>query len=286
METGQSKLKFVVIINSYSKKKLSQKKMNFLLSSLNKKFDIVDIFYSYNIEDFKFYLLSIINKINGLFLLGGDGSVSSFLNLDIVFPSDFKVGFIPFGTLNDTHKNINGTRNFYKTIKMILKNEPRKLNMMNINNKVNSLYSISFGTFSSIPFLKRYKKYKRLSYYFKAISILFSKRKKETFYIENKEISSYFLFVLKGKYMGGFSLFKHNNLKEDNFYVSYSKMNFLKGLPSYFLPSNKRIDTSSRKIKIKFIESKEVSIDGEKYLLDELNIVNKSTPFEIFSFIK
>lgn len=287
MEIGQSnKEKYIVVINSYSKKKLSHKKMKFLLSSLSAKFDIVDIFHSKSVEQFSLYLKEKINEINGLFLLGGDGSVHHLLNLNISFPQDFKVGLIPFGTLNDTHKNINNTRNFYKSIKRIVNSEPAFLKMMNINDNINSLFSISFGTFSNIPYLKKYKKCKRLSYYFSALKILFSKNRKISFYLDDKEINTYFLFVLKGKYLAGFNLNKVDNLKENNMYISYSKMNFLKGLPSYFIRSKKRVNITKEEINIKFFNVNDVSIDGEKYSFDHMNIIIKNTPFKIFSFIK
>lgn len=287
MEIGQfKKEKFVIIINSYSKKKLSEKRKKFLISNLNKKFDIIDIFYSSSISDTTNYLLDKINDINGLFLLGGDGSFHHLLNSSIPFPIDFKVGLIPFGTLNDSYKNINGTRNFYKSIKMILSSDAKYLKMMNINEKINSLYSISFGQFSNIPYLKRYKKLKRLSYYLLAIKILFSKRKYVKFLLDDKEVKTLFAFILKGNYLAGFKLNKNNNIDKEELYFSYTKMRFLKGLPSYFVPSKKRIDAYKNNLSIKFFGATDTSIDGEKYVLNELNIILKNTPFKIFSFIK
>ena len=133
--------------------------VNKLLDSINDfEENNYSIIKSKSIDDItKHY--NLLKKTNGIFVIGGDGTISSLLQLLVENEINVPIGCIPSGSgnglihsLSNENRKIHGTKDI---IKNILQMKEKKIDSMSVkfinnNNKFTSFLFLSYGMFSNI----------------------------------------------------------------------------------------------------------------------------------------
>lgn len=273
------------IINSFARKGKSRKKINSIIEKLKTSFSSFDIFYSSKNLDLGIYLTEQKYKYESVIVFGGDGTLHYVLN--ILYKLNYKpiIGYIPFGTLNDSFRNM-GFKNINQSISSIKNNNFKYLDTFLINKQTIGFYCLSCGLFSSIPARVKSKKKKicgRFAYYFEAIKDLFKKRKVKILLNNKLKICVPFLFLLNGKYMAGFKMDKKASLTDGNISLFYSKKNgIFKGLLNYFIFRKNLTIISDKHFSFKLVDCNSFNVDGEAFTADEIDVEVLKNAFKFY----
>lgn len=273
------------IINSFARKGKRSKKINSIIEKLKSNFSSFDIFYTNNNQGLNNYLTEQKFKYESIIVFGGDGTLHCVLN--ILYKLNYRpiIGYIPFGTLNDSFRNM-GFKNINQSISSIKNNNFKYLDTFLINKHTIGFYCLSCGLFSSIPARVKSQKKKicgRFAYYFEAIKDLFKKRKVKILLNKKIEICVPFLFLLNGKYMAGFKMDKKSSLTDGNISLFYSKKNRLfKGLLNYFIFRKNLTIISDKHFSFKLVDCNNFNVDGEAFTANEIDVEVLKNAFKFY----
>ena len=255
-------------------------RLSMIKNKLNKSFKI-DIFSYKDNFDLTHILLS--KRYKNIFLCGGDGSFSSFINLVIKLnlENDLNIGYFPLGTMNDCLK-MYGISSINKSIKYIKENCVVKARLGKCED-IYFTYVVALGAYSDISYRCDHQKKKifgRFAYYFLALKECF-KKQLDTFIINGKKYESPFVMVMLGSHIGGFKVNKYPS--NDSLKIFITPKGLFNGLLHYIFRKKLLIE-SCNEIIIKH-QNPLQCVDGEFFCSLTTRIVLSDKKISIFGKI-
>jgi len=213
--------KILIIVNPKAGKAKSEKYISKIIKNLkNNNYEVelestsIERNATNIVKDYKY-------KIEKLIVWGGDGTLNEVLEGISQTSQDPQIAFIPMGTTNDFARSLKVSFDKLDVSKKIANYVEKKVDMGVIDsNKFN--YVISFGIFSRSSY-KTSRKWKnrigKAAYYLNGTKELFHyKSMKLKIKSNEKNIEDEFLYgsISNSKYMGGFPIFRKENIKQDD----------------------------------------------------------------------
>ena len=238
----------------------------------------VDVKYT-TIENNATNIVKIYNKdYDVLIVYGGDGTLNEAIQGLYDIQKKPYVGFIPFGTTNDFAKSLAVSLDKLNISKNINKYTLKKVDTGIISDNIFN-YVVSFGMFSKTSYAtsrKMKNKFGRIAYILNGIKEVFN-YKIYDLKIESDDVSleGEFIYgsISNSKYIGGFNLFKKQEVKLDDgefeaLFVrkpknSIEKFNLIIKILSGNLDDKNISYFKTSKIKLSSSQPLELSIDGE-----------------------
>lgn len=280
--------KALFVVNKNSRKGSNRAKTEKIIKKLANFFIDFEIYYSLSKEDLANFLLNKDGHFTSIIVLGGDGTFNSVINYCMHFQNKPILGLLPFGTLNDSARNM-GLNSINKALKAIKNKKVLNYDLNLINNRFYFFYSLSSGLFSYLPIISKNKNKKifgKFSYYFLAFKEFFKKNEVEgTLYVDNKivDFKAPFVFFLNGSHMGGFKINKADSLFDAKISFLYSKDGIFHGLLNYFIFRKKLHIFTSDNFQISLRNQTYFVMDGEKLELSDFNIKVLPSAIKIYS---
>ena len=260
----------IFIYNPLSGHHINKRKINYAKTQLEKRFQNIELVASLSADHFRHVIKNSCGKYDVLIIAGGDGTINMALNIIAKETNRPILCIIPHGTVNDGIRNIGGSPNFKKSIKNIVNNSPKDIDIFSVNNHY-CLYVAATGAYSDLSYITPNKDkliFGKFAYYFRAIPRFFHKiRINGKVRFEGKEITftSPFILILNGKRMGGFTINKSSKLDDGKIELYLAKSSFGNSLPKYFLRRNSIPKYSLENFTIELDSKCAWDFDGEKY---------------------
>lgn len=291
-------MKCLIIYNPKSGRQNVVKKIDYIVSVLKQKYDIVDKKASFYDGETRDIARESCGKYDLLVVAGGDGTIHEVVCG--IAPCDKKprLAIIPAGTINDVSRSLKIPRNLEKCLKIILKGEFVKHDLLKINDEY-GIYGAALGLLTEISYKVNSapkRKFGKFAYYFSIPRFIFGKRSFDmTLKTENGELSkkaSLFL-VLNSHFLAGRKVDKMNRLDDGKvqivvFGCKKEKVRFcdLWKIVMFFAFGMKKKSKSydmisSSKFSIHLENPKDLNIDGEKIKDENYEIEVLSPGIEI-----
>lgn len=259
-------MKAILLSSDKTGKGKHHKYHSYILNNLKHSYEhILDIKIQ-SIDDIYILIKKHHEAYDCVILCGGDGTFHHLINAVCQNNSNINVGYIPSGTLNDCGKTFGIKRNIKSSLKIIISNNVKKVDILKINDFY-CFYMSAIGAYSSISYITQSKAKKSLSffaYYFQAVKQLFIKNevRYNIIYDDKKLVlSSPFLLILNGIYVGGFKINK-DRLKEKNFTIFVPRSKYFNGLLN-FLFNKDLLRLKLKECKIEVLNDSNWCVDGE-----------------------
>ena len=214
-------MKCVYIYNPKSGKQKNSKICELVKSTLETKFDVVDVQPTTKRGDAGEFARLACGVYDCLVVSGGDGTMNEVINAIANQPVRPKIGYIPTGTVNDLAHSLKIPKNPKKALKIILDGNTTDHDIFRINNRY-GIYVCGFGAFTSVSYMaqkKTKKKIGKLAYYMSGLREL-RRIKKFPISIHNNnlEIESEIVLglIVNNRYVGGYKINK-NDSHDDGF---------------------------------------------------------------------
>lgn len=180
----------------------------------------LELFESKEKKDILKLINSHYSKYTNWIVAGGDGTVSSVVNVVMQINGNRPViSVLPYGSANDIAYILGMKKKLSFNLKTILQEKPILMDLNKVNDKKYFVYTIAAGIFTDISYTtnrKNLNRFGRLAYYFEGLkkiqddeSILLN------FKVLKREFSEkYNLFLgLASNRVGGFTLYRKKNSK-------------------------------------------------------------------------
>lgn len=271
--------------------------LNYIIDSLNKIYDSVDVYESKSSNDIIEKVKNVSNKYDAIIFSGGDGTfndvatgISSCVNRPFL-------GYIPMGTGNDIARNLKISRNPKKALKIISDQKYIYHDVGKINDQY-FIYVVALGSGSSSSFTTKHqvkKIFGRFAYVFEGVKEFFSPNIiRARIEYDNKliEVTTPLVLVLNTKTIGGMIFNRYKNLNDGSFDIvlvnngpAKGRLNvirlFLKGM----LGMKKRpaVVVKSNKFDI-FVDDDSIwTCDGNKGPIGNIKIENLHNHLKIYA---
>lgn len=211
----------LMIVNPKAGKAKPNKYVPKIIQNFNDKGYKIDVKYT----EIKNNATKIIKNYNKdykiLIVYGGDGTLNEAIQGLYEINKKPLVGFIPFGTTNDFAKSLGVSLEKLNISEKIKEYKLQKVDTGLVQNNIFN-YVVSFGMFSKASYAtsrKMKNKFGRLAYIFNGIKEVF---KYKTYDLkieaEEKSLEGNFIYgsISNSKFIGGFNLFKNENIKLDD----------------------------------------------------------------------
>lgn len=213
--------KVLMIVNPKAGKAKSDKYVSKIVNNLEQSGHIVNLEYTTIKRNATEIIKEYSEKIEQLIIWGGDGTLNEALEGLSQSSQNPNIAFIPMGTTNDFARSLKVSFNELDVSQNIDNYKVKEIDMGIIDsNKFN--YVVSFGIFSKASY-KTTRKWKnrigKLAYYLNGAKELFN-YKSHKFKVTSKEKSfeDEFLYgsVSNSRYMGGFPIYRKQDIKQDD----------------------------------------------------------------------
>ena len=141
----------IVIYNPNARKGKIKQVMPYILSRLSTKFSPCEAVQTKSAEDMVDLARKNAEKYDYIVVAGGDGSIHNVVNGVKQSKGRPKLGFLPYGTVNDVCKTLNIPRKLDKAIDVILRGQTIKYDIMQENGNY-MIYTFAGGMFVSTSF--------------------------------------------------------------------------------------------------------------------------------------
>ena len=142
-------MKCILIYNPNSGKDRS-KELNYIISRLKEKYDIVDLAMTSNDENALLNEYKILDYDN-IIIMGGDGTFNNIVSIISKYDKRPILGYIPSGTANDNAKNFGISKNYKKAIDIILNGKSIKHDVGMINDQY-FVYAVATGNYANVSY--------------------------------------------------------------------------------------------------------------------------------------
>lgn len=206
----------LLVYNKYSAKNKMAKKIEYICSTLKSKYEIVECFKSTHPKSITEFICTKVDVYDLIVIVGGDGTVHEVINGIMSFNKKPRIACIPAGTCNDTAATLGIKKNLKKTVKIILENEPSKIDVFKINEKY-FIYGLAAGCLTEVSYDANQKEKRsmgKFAYYLQSLRLLNKTNNINIqFESEEKKITGTFsiFLALNTRYLAGFKL--HRNKK-------------------------------------------------------------------------
>ncbi|MFA6675875.1 MAG: diacylglycerol kinase family protein [Bacilli bacterium] len=272
-------MRALFLYNPISGKGLTTRQITYIYRQLSSVYEKVDYQLCQTDDELSHFVELSCGQYEVLIFAGGDGTFHHILNALKDHSSRPIIGIIPCGTLNDASKNFGYRKSISQALQIIKKGYTRKIDVFKAND-VYGVFSLSVGTFSSIPYLVKHNKKKRhgrWAYYWKALSSLCHRHQitGEVLISSNQQAISFqssFILFLNSAYMGGFKINSHSSLDDGYIDFLYTDKGWFNGLFRYFFRRHlvNHYSLSDGLVKLERID--DWDIDGEKMTCQEIHI--------------
>ena len=280
-------MKCLFLYNPKSGKEKIKKKLDYIVSRLREKFEIVDVHPSKSKEDFIENAKNSCGKYDYLVFAGGDGSYNLVVNAIANEVNQPILGYIPCGTCNDIAHNLKiSSRSIKKSLDIILNNDYIEHDIVKVNNEY-FMYVAALGDFAELSYSTNHnvkKIFGRIGYYFSGLRKLLHKPQYNEIEIVVDGVPYTYqtplCLVINSKYVAGFKINSKGYMNDGLFDVVIVKGIKLKGLINvarFFILGILKLKTEkvsysfrTNNIKIKSSVDKHWSFDGEEGLSGEL----------------
>lgn len=288
--------KILMIVNPKAGKAKSDKYVPKIIKFFEKIDCQVDIKYTTIENNATKIIKEYDDNYEILIVYGGDGTLNEAIQGLYEINKKPYVGFIPFGTTNDFAKSL-----AVSVDKLDIKEKNKEYSLKKIDTGIVSdnifNYVVSFGIFSKTSYatsrdLKN--KFGRSAYVFNGIKEVFDYQSYDLkIESEEKSIEGEFIYgsISNSKYIGGFNLFKKEDIKLDDgkfeaIFVKkpknmFSTINIILKILSGNLNDKNIYYFKTSRIKVNSKQPLEISIDGEYGgKRNELEVSNIKQNFE------
>lgn len=228
--------KCIVIYNPSSGRGTIKKKINYIKSRLEEKYEIVDIYETKSQQDLIDKAADSCDIYDAIIFSGGDGAFNNIIQGVMKKEKRPPLGYIPAGTVCDIGKNLGSSKKVKKALDVILYGEIIPYDVGKVNDKYFA-YTNSTGTFVSTSYMTSTEKKNRLgklAYYFGGIKEFFKPTiKMVEFYQNNRivKIKTPLLLILNSRSIGGFPINKKGKINSGKFdiYIVKNSNNKISG---------------------------------------------------------
>ena len=274
-------MKCVIIVNPKSGKGKILKYKNYIIFSLEQKFEVVwkeTEYAGHGLELAKEYG----EKCEYMIVAGGDGTLNEVINGVLQNETQPILAQIPSGTVNDFASSLGFKKNIKKCVKQLLNSSPIEINVFRSGEKF-GIYICGIGVFTQTSYTasqSRKNRFGVLTYFFNGLKEIKTYKPNDVkLKINDREIQTKIclMIFLNSRSVGGFKFNKNANLSDDlmDFVLISTKKDkiclkdlfliarlFLFGIKS--ISKNKRVYTcQSSSIRIESSEKFMINFDGE-----------------------
>lgn len=159
-------MRCIFIYNPNSGKGKIVKKIDYIQSRLQEKYDVVDIYATKAAGDLTVKVKEIVGDYDTIVFSGGDGTFNEVLQGLGEREKLPQLGYIPGGTANDVAHSLKIPRkSVKKALKVILEGRIELLDCMRVNGKDYAMYSVSAGAFTDTTYTTPQKKKRALGWF-------------------------------------------------------------------------------------------------------------------------
>ena len=262
-------MKALFIYNKTSGQQSINKKLTFIIESLKKTFEDLDVVESASEEHFIKTVKDSCGKYDSLIFSGGDGTFNMVVNALGEQENRPVLGVIPSGTINDAAKNFGISRNIKKALRIIKNQKVRSFDLGKLNDKY-FVFTAAIGAYADIPITTSKKAKKRfgpLAYYFKAVPSFFKfikiKGKIEIDGVEH-DYETPFVLIMNSTHIGGFRINPKSDISDGKMDVFLSRPGIFNSLLNYLLFRKRIKHYQGQHIKVQVTIPDYWDIDGEK----------------------
>ena len=212
------KYKILMIVNPKAGKAKITKHITKIKENLENLNYIVEIKYTDKEKNANYIIKEYHEDYDILIISGGDGTLNEAISGLYEIGKKVFIGYIPNGTTNDFGKSLDVSFDILNISKKINEYNNSSVDIGLLNNKI-FIYSATFGIFTKVSY-KTSTKWKnrvgRLAYILSAIKEVFNyKVYKLKVQVDDQKIEDEFIFgdISNSKYIGGFNMFKKQNVK-------------------------------------------------------------------------
>ena len=262
-------MKALFIYNKTSGQQSINKKLTFIIESLKKTFEDLDVVESVSEEHFIKTVKDSCGKYDSLIFSGGDGTFNMVVNALGEQENRPVLGVIPSGTINDAAKNFGISRNIKKALRIIKNQKVRSFDLGKLNDKY-FVFTAAIGAYADIPITTSKKAKKRfgpLAYYFKAVPSFFKfikiKGQIEIDGVE-RDYETPFVLIMNSTHIGGFRINPKSDISDGKMDVFLSRPGIFNSLLNYLLFRKRIKHYQGQHIKVQVTIPDYWDIDGEK----------------------
>ena len=286
-------MKCLVIYNQKCGKQDVVKRLDIIVSTLKKKYDVVDKKASIFDGETRDMARDACGKYDTLVVAGGDGTLHEVICGIAPMENKPKIGIIPSGTINDVARSLKIPKDLEKALDIILKEKTVEHDLLKINGDY-GIYASAMGLLTDISYKvssKPKSKYGKFAYYFSIPKYLFKHSSIDgVFEINEKSYNKKFslMLFLNSRSVAGRRVDKENVINDGkaklivfNSKNEKIKMSEILKIVNFFAFGMKKNTKKYEifeidKFKLKLKDEKNLNIDGEK-------IVGKDFSFEIIN---
>lgn len=171
-------MKCLFLYNPKSGKEKVAKNLDYIISRLKEKFDIIDVHPSISREDFIEVARNSCGKYDYLIFSGGDGSYNLVVNAIAEEKNQPILGYIPSGTCNDVAGNMKiPSKSIKKCLDIILNNDYIDHDVFKINDEY-CIYVAALGDLAELSYSTGHaakKKFGKIGYYISGAKKIFKR---------------------------------------------------------------------------------------------------------------
>lgn len=214
-------MRALVVYNNYSGKSRAVEKLDYICSTLKRKYDIVECFKSNHPRSITEHIVSCGFSYDLILTVGGDGSVHEVINGIMQLEKRPILAYIPAGTCNDVATTLGLRKNLKRTMKKILDCKTSKMDVFKVKEDY-FIYGLAAGCLTEISYDASHKIKRNIGKFAYFIQGLKSYRNTTTIHIgietENKKIEGEFsLFLaLNTRYLAGFKIHRKKRIYLDD----------------------------------------------------------------------
>lgn len=206
-------MKALICYNPFSGKQKIESKLDYIITKLKTKYEVVDVFRSLEEKTITLYIESFGSNYDLILVCGGDGSLNEAINGLMHIEKRPKLAYIPVGTVNDVGHMLKLNKSLKKVLKIIVDGNSTKMDVCQLEDKY-FIYACGVGKFTNVSYdapskLKRHVG--KMAYFLEAAKEL---QKDDTITLEintnNRIITGdyYVMLALNSKRIAGFRLYR------------------------------------------------------------------------------
>lgn len=212
-------MKCLFLYNPVSGKGKITKKLDLILRTLEKKYDVVDFYATKAAGDMTRAAREAAGKYDAIVFSGGDGSFNEVVHGVADCAVRPELGYIPSGTVNDVAHSLGIPKRIKKALKIILTGKNELLDCMKINDRY-AMYIVAAGAFTSATYTTPQSKKKQVGRIAYAVEGIRKNLAFEVFGVrlsngrERVETQSVFVTLMNGRYVAGMRLNKEGSMTD------------------------------------------------------------------------
>lgn len=227
-------MKCIYIYNPNSGRGIDSRKLNYIVSTLKKKYDVVDVVASKSSQDLTQIAQKACKEYDAIIFSGGDGTFNDVARGVSSEPHRPPLGYIPMGTGNDNARNLKIKINVRKALKTILQGKTM-MHDVGVMNGHYFMYVAGVGVCTATSYTTKQSAKKllgRLAYVRDGLDEFFNtpvSYVKVTTENEIVEMASPLLLVMNSKGVGGIQFNRYGHLNDGTFDIIIIKDDPTKG---------------------------------------------------------